>query len=812
MTPEQFQRVKTLVRQALERAPGEREAFLDSSCDDREVRAEVELLLRHRTSDGAVANVLRVAGEALGAAAGSRIGPYRLSRLLGEGGMGEVWLAEQQEPVERRVALKVIKAGMDTGEVVARFEAERQALAVMDHSAIARVYEAGETPRGRPYFVMEYVSGPPIIKYCDRERLTIPERLELFVQVCEGVQHAHRRAILHRDLKPSNVLVATEGGRPAPKIIDFGLAKATTRRLTERTLQTQLGQVLGTPAYMSPEQLALGGEDVDTRTDVYSLGVLLYELLTGVLPFDAGELRRSDFDELRRRIREHEPPRPSSRLRQLGDAAREIAGRRGSEALAVTRTLRGELDWITIKALEKDRERRYGSAAELAQDIRRFLAHQPVLAAPPGVGYRARKFVRRNRLAVIAAGAVAVAVLAGFAGTAVGLVRALRAEQEARREALTASEVTEFMVGLFGVKGFRAPEQGDPTARELLERGAERIESELAAEPEVRTRLMHTMGRAYTGLGLLEEGERFYRAALDERRARLGNDHPETLAVVRDLGFFHWAFGPLDRAETLLEQAVEGYGRSVGVEHPETLRAMSDLANLYLRVGRMVEAEQLHRRVLATQRRVLGEDHPDTLESVLSLGAVFRDLGRYEEAERMCRLALEGQLRVLGDEHFATTSTKMSLARALRDLGRLEEAEPLLQQALDGFIRASGERQKPALKARLHLGELRRKQGRPAEAETLVRRVVEHWRSDLGTDHPDTLHAEYYLGLALGDLGRHDEAEPLLRSAFEGRRAVIGPGHPGTVRARDSLAALYAAMRMPERAADVLGDGPTPAR
>ncbi len=345
-----------------------------------------------------------------------RIDNYRILQKVGEGGMGEVYEAEQEKPVRRRVALKIIKHGMDTKQVVARFEAERQALAMMDHPSVAKVFEAGATPRGRPYFVMEFVRGVPITEHCDRQKLSVRERLELFLQVCEGVQHAHQNAIIHRDLKPSNVLVSIQDGRAVPKIIDFGVAKATTQKLTEKTRFTELGVLIGTPEYMSPEQAEGTGQSVDTRTDVYSLGVMLYELLVGALPFDPRELRSGGYEGIRKKIREEEPPRPSARLSTLGDASTESARSRRVDLSSLQRQLRGDLDWITMRALEKDRTRRYGSPSELAADISRFLSDEPVLASPPSAAYRAGKFVRRHRLRVGVA-AAGVLVLVAFAGT-----------------------------------------------------------------------------------------------------------------------------------------------------------------------------------------------------------------------------------------------------------------------------------------------------------------------------------------------------------------------------------------------------------
>jgi len=354
-----------------------------------------------------------------------RVGRYRILELLGEGGMGVVYLAEQTEPVRRKVALKIIKHGMDTKQVVARFEAERQALAMMDHPCVAKVFDAGSTEGGRPYFAMEYVQGVPITEHCDRQRLTTRERLELFQQVCEGVQHAHQNAIIHRDLKPSNVLVSYRDGKATPKIIDFGVAKAIEHKLTEKTLYTEMGVMIGTPEYMSPEQAEMTGQNVDTRTDVYSLGVMLYELLVGALPFESKELRQAGFDEIRRKIREDEPSKPSTRLSTLGgERSTESAKRRKTDPSTLRRQLSGDLDWITMRALEKDRARRYGSPQELAVDIGRYLTDQPVLASPPSTVYRARKFVRRYRGRVIAAGVVFATLLVGMATTAFFMVQA----------------------------------------------------------------------------------------------------------------------------------------------------------------------------------------------------------------------------------------------------------------------------------------------------------------------------------------------------------------------------------------------------
>ena len=397
----------------------------------------------------------------------NQLGPYRILQLLGEGGMGAVYLADQSEPIRRRVALKVIKLGMDSREIIARFEAERQALALMSHPSIARVLDAGSAPDGRPYFAMEFVPGEPITRYSDRQRLTNRERLELFTQVCDAVAHAHQKAIIHRDLKPSNVLVMVQDGKPIPKIIDFGVAKAINQRLSEKTLFTELGQLIGTPEYMSPEQAEMGSLDIDTRTDIYSLGVLLYELLTGELPFNSEELRQGGFAEIQRLIREKDPPKPSTRLSGAGERSK-TAEKRRTDLAKLLRELRGDLDWIAMKALEKDRTRRYGTAGELAADIERHLRDEPVLARPPGAGYRLHKFLRKNRGPVAAAAAVFLALAAGLAATSVLYLHAERERLE-KVQALTQKvEALRRSEGLRLIAHSNAVLSGDPGLALLL--------------------------------------------------------------------------------------------------------------------------------------------------------------------------------------------------------------------------------------------------------------------------------------------------------------------------------------------------------
>lgn len=460
-----------------------------------------------------------------------QIGPYRILERIGQGGMGVVYVAEQREPVQRRVALKVIKLGMDTKEVLARFDLEHQVLSVLNHPGIARVFDAGMTDEGRPYFVMEHVPGEPLVRFCDREQLGTAARLELFISICHAVQHAHQKGVIHRDLKPSNILVTLEENRPpTAKIIDFGVAKATTQRVTHETIYTEIGKIIGTPAYMSPEQAERSGVDIDTRTDVYSLGVVLYELLTGVLPFNSKQLSSSDPNELQRIIREVDPPKPSTRLSSSTDASEAAATQRNTDRNSLARRLRGDLDWITMKALEKSRARRYDSVSELAADVRRHLEHEPVLAGPPSATYRVRKFVRKHRTLVATGIVIIGVVLAAFFMVLDSRDRERAARDLAERQAQSAQRIASFLTNLFQQSdpisrggrflGVRASTQANLTAREILDRGARELETDLSDHPLVRARLLDTIGNVYLGLGLTDQAAPLIMEALTLRRSQ----------------------------------------------------------------------------------------------------------------------------------------------------------------------------------------------------------------------------------------------------------------------------------------------------
>jgi serine/threonine-protein kinase len=624
----------------------ERADYLDRVCgSDRSLRGRVDELLRAHVEDDdflespAAPPTITVDSRPLDEGPGTIIGPYKLREQIGEGGMGVVYVAEQAKPVRRKVALKIIKPGMDTKQVVARFEAERQALAMMDHPNIAKVHDGGTTDSGRPYFVMELVRGLPITEYCDAERLSIRERLELFVLVCRAVQHAHQKGIIHRDLKPSNILVTLHDGVPVPKVIDFGVAKATGQSLTERTIYTAFTQLVGTPLYMSPEQVELSGLDVDTRSDIYSLGVLLYELLTGTTPYDSEILKKAAFDEMRRIIREEEPPKPSTRLSTLGATLTATAAGRSSEPRQLNRSVQGELDWIVMKSLEKDRRRRYETANDFASDVMRYLTDKPVDACPPSAWYRFTKFVRRNRAGLTTATLVAVALLAGTAVSVWQAMKARDAAAEASQRAEESRQVVDYLTkDVFG------------------------------AAPGKKSK---KSGRSLTVGELLDDadatvGERFRNRPLVEASVRMGL--ADLYTTLRDL---------LGRGEQNAARAVEIREHYLGPEHPATLEALAEQA-LILCLSRdpqkHLDAERIARRVLASRRRVLGPAHPDTLAIQARLAQALLYLRRVDEAEDLATQAEGLAVHFLGPEHDVTLVARHILAGVVwrHDVDRAE--------------------------------------------------------------------------------------------------------------------------------------------
>ncbi len=790
MTPmqsaETMRRAEDIFHQVLGHLPHERSHLLQQLCgDDRALRDEVDSLLCADADPATLAPSPLVNGEArvevvtiastlpLGEKTGDVIGRYKLLQKIGEGAFGVVFTAEQREPVRRMVALKIIKAGMDTREVLTRFEAERQALAMMDHPNVAKVFDAGATAAGRPYFVMEHVAGMAIDEYCDGARLTIRHRLALFIDICNAVQHAHQKGIVHRDLKPSNILVTLQDGKPVPKVIDFGVAKATIGRLTERTLFTETGRLIGTPEYMAPEQAGTSGLDIDTRADIYSLGAILYVLLTGTLPFDPKTLRSAGFEGMAKIIRELEPPRPSTRLstletekinRKPGETPQEIGKRYGVDFRLLQRELRGDLDWITLKALEKDRARRYETASGLAADVRRFLSGEPVLAAPPSATYRVRKFVRKHRAGVAAGFAIATVLVMGIVGTTTGLLRALQAEDEQRRlrsqadvaslaakeaearavdEADAASEarrqaedreadaraVREFLENMFA--------NVDPTLRGMraeVNSTAVGDAGEAARTVEGLTAMAQT-GSDVTVLDLLE------RAIPEIERAAAGR--PLVEAALRQLiGRTLLNLGERSGAETQLERAEELYRTALGERHPDRLAAVAFCAESLAGKGNQSYDQRLTERLLKDveiMEEVLGPDDPITLR-----------------AKYFCALDLEAEG---GQEDAVQIMMEDVAQRCERSFG-----------AADPFT----------LQVQTRLAMRQSCLGQFAEAETQVRRIIDLATDRFGADDPAVIAAQRELAAMLARAERTDEAIVVLQDAFESAQRVFGCAHPTT--------------------------------
>ncbi len=733
---------------------------------------------------------------------------YQLVEELGKGGMGVVFLAEQTSPVKRQVALKVIKLGMDTHHVVARFEAERQALAVMDHPNIAKVFDGGATDTGRPYFVMELVRGTPLTKYCDQNRLTTRERLELFVPICEAVQHAHQKGVIHRDLKPSNVLVAAQDGKPQPKIIDFGIAKAIDRRLAENTLFTEQGLLVGTPAYMSPEQAELSGLDIDTRTDVYSLGVMLYELLIGVLPFDPKALRAAAFAEIQRIIREAEPPKASTQITRLKDKEAAVVQNRRTDAASLHRQLKGDLDSILQKAMAKDRARRYETAAGLAMDINRHLHHEPISARPPSTTYRLAKFARRHKMGLAAAAAVFLALVAGLVLATTGLIRARRAEavaggerDRANQEARTARRVSDFLVNIFQVSDPSQALGNTITAREILDKGAVRIEEELKGEPLVKARLMDAMCLVYRNLGLFPQSASLAERALEVRRQELPPDDPLVAESLNSVGAIRYEMGDFAEAEHLFRDALDIRRKKYDEEHLDVAVSANDLAMTLNMLGRYDEAEPLYRQALAIRQKLQGDENPEVAQSLNNLGMFLYRRAEYAEAEQLFRQALDMNRRLLGDVHPEIASYLNNLGMVLRDSGRLDEAEAAFRQSVALHHKLYGPDHPSSGNATVNLAALLVRMGKFEEAERDYLEVIALYARVFGQDNINTATVRNLLGECLTKMGKFPQAEKLLVDSLAIIKGRFGQGHPRTQAIVRRLVALYEAWGKPQKLA-----------
>jgi serine/threonine protein kinase/Tfp pilus assembly protein PilF len=816
----------------------QRTRFLAARCDDATTRREIESLLaahddaggffRESTGRSRHGGDGDSDGDGEPRAPGSRIGHYELIETLGEGGFARVYRARQHHPVRREVALKLIKLGMDTRQVIARFELERQALARMDHPGIAAVYDAGVTPTGRPYFVMELVRGARINRYCEEKRLDVRQRVRLFVDVCRAVHHAHTKGILHRDLKPSNILVTEVDARPVPKVIDFGIAKATQERLTEATVVTHERQFLGTPQYMSPEQATTGGSDVDTRSDIYSLGAVLYELLTGASPLDdpATGAPSSQVEQIRRLTSDRDAPRPSTRV---ADPAQR-------------RALRGELDWLIAKCLERDRARRYESAAALADDLEAYLDNRPITAAPPTLSYRARTFARRNTAGVLLSALVVFTLLAGTIVSATQAVRATRAERLAQRRLVesqaanaTLSAVNDFLTGdMIGSADPAVARGPELSVRAALDKAAAAVPARFPGQPLIEAAVRGSIADAYLTLGRADLALPHAEHVLEQRRHHLGDAHPDTIAAAHACALALSALARHDEAKRLAEDALETARRTLGPDHPHTLSSLDLYASAVLAQGRWAEAEPLAREVLersrvalgdehpkaltwqnnygrilrmrgrlkeaeplfkdvwVTRTRLSGEDHPATLNALNSYALVLKQQGRLAEAEPLYKRALELRRRVVGDDHPDTLASLHNYASLLRTVGRHAEAQPLIEEGLERRRRTQGEDHPHTLVAMSACAENLRSLGRLEEALKMQEETLRRRRAALGEDHPDTLESMNNYGNGLQTVGRHSEAEPLLRQALERRRRLLGADHPHTLVSLNNYARVLA--------------------
>jgi serine/threonine protein kinase/Flp pilus assembly protein TadD len=822
--------VKAIFLEAVEKhAPEQWPAFLDQTCAGQpELRGRVNLLLEAHREAGSEPDrpaSSPVAGRAspLRESPGTVIGPYKLLEQIGEGGFGVVFLAEQQQPLRRKVAVKVLKPGMDSRQVIARFEAERQALALMEHPNIAKVLDAGSTPSGRPYFVMELVKGIAITAYCDRESLSLFERLELFVHVCQAVQHAHQKGIIHRDLKPSNVLVTLQDGAPLVKVIDFGIAKALGQQLTDKTLYTGFAELIGTPLYMAPEQMALSNVDVDTRSDIYALGVLLYELLTGTPPFDTDRLKAVDYDEMRRILREEEPPKPSTRISTLGQAATTISSQRRSDPRQLSQLFRGELDWIVMKALEKERARRYETASALAADVQRYLDDEPVQACPPSAAYRLRKFVRRNRGALAAASLMVAALLVAAVGLLVSNIRIAhgqaltkkqRDEAEANfskaRQAVHDQLTLVSQSTLFNTPGFQE------LRKQLLESALSYYEDFLRQRPDDPA-LQADVAAAHLRLFQLDVA--IYGTLNPEAMGHLDQAVTIVEKLIRDRGSESVLYRPLagfTKPETSLYNTIYSapkaqvpesvalalYHRAAAAwevlvrDNPAELGFASDLATFYsvlqellAAVGRSAEALDYARKALALREQIAQAD-PGNPEARDLLAGAHGDLadrlrltGSPKERGEQIRLAADSRQKLAEDYPQVTNyradlaGIQMGLGAWLKEQGRPQEAEQAYEQAVAVLTRLVAEF--PAmpgyrsLLAGCHesLGLLYRDTGQSAKAERSFREALTPY-DKLAAQFPDNHwyclpHSRYCLARLLADRGQKAEARRIFQPMLD---------------------------------------------
>ena len=804
--------------------PEHRASFLDAACvNDTDLRQRIEDLLRAadetstfmETPAAGLLNPGELSRSAATEKPGDRIGRYELLEPIGEGGCGTVYRASQEEPVRRTVALKIIKLGMDTKSVIARFEAERQAIALMDHPNIAKVLDAGATDTGRPYFVMELVDGVKITDFCDQNRLSTRSRLELFVKVCQAVQHAHQKGIIHRDIKPSNILVTMTDGVPVPKVIDFGIAKATRGKLTDKTFFTAREHFIGTPAYMSPEQADAREVDIDTRSDIYSLGVLLYELLTGRTPFDAKELLKSGIDEIRRSIREQEPPAPSTRLSTMeGTVLREIAKHRKADAPQLVHTVRGDLDWIVMKALEKDRARRYETTNGLALDIRRHLNNEPVAARPPSRVYQFQKLVRRHRLGFAAGAVIVLALTIGVAVSIRASIKEHQARLEADRQRLQAQEneqkaeaaeataqaaqakaeaeeqkaqaeaaknqqVARFLEDMLDGVGPSVAMGADTTLlKKILDNTSKRIGTDLTNEPDVEADLRNTLGQVYWAIGDLTNAEAMHRAAADLRMNTLGPLAPETAESMERLSHVLWREGKLDEAESLAVSGIQIQTQFYGATNLEVARSLDNLAAIRNTRGYGARAVAALHQSLAIKEALLGFNNLEVADTMDDLDGLLLSIHAKEaQAEDLSRQALAIREKILGTTNPIVVIATLRMQKIQEDIeGRTSDEEATLYKLVAAQSQLYGGPHPDIAQSLNTLASVLKMEGKLAESESARRKALAMQQTLLGKDSPELAQTLSNLGHVLIAENKLAEAEPLVRTSYDMRRKMFGDG------------------------------------
>lgn len=805
MTPDRWRQIDQILQAALDRDPRERSAFLVQACaEDASLLGEVESLIKsHDEAQSFIESPLledstKIMMEQPARAVANRlIGAYKIIREIGHGGMGTVFLASRaDEQYRKAVAIKLIRRGMDTDSILSRFRHERQILASLDHPNIARLLEGGTTEDGLPYFVMEYIEGETIDQYCDTHRLTTADRLTLFRTVCSAVHYAHQNLVVHRDIKPTNILVTADG---VPKLLDFGIAKLLKPEMYAQTIAPTETMVRPmTPDYASPEQVR--SQPITTATDVYSLGVLLYELLTGRRPY---RIRSSHPEEMEKAICEQEPEKPSTAINRTETVSGSDGGAqttltpelvsktREGQPDKLRRKLAGDLDNIVLKAMRKEPQRRYASVEQFSEDIRRHLEGLPVIARKDTFGYRAGKFIQRHKAAVAAAAVIALLVIGFVLTTIMQSARIVRERDRAERERDKAASVSTFLVDLFKVSDPSEAKGNAITAREILDKGADKVRQELKDQPEVQATLMDTIGRVYRSLGLYDRAAPLLDEALRLRRAQLGNDHPDVTATMKTIAGLLKDKGDYDASERVFGEVLEMRRRQYGAEHADVATALDDLSSVYYAQGKLDEAEKLNGEGLAMKRKLFGNESAEVAHSLTNLAEVLLQKGDYVSPEPMFREALSIQRKLLGNEDASVALTLNNLASLLYQRGDYPGAEALMREVLALDRKRLGAEHPTVAYGLSNLGATLKMQGNFEAAEPLEREALAIRRKALGDDHPQVALSLNGLGMTLRSEGNYTAAEPLFRESIAISRKRFGQDDRNVATPLNGLAMMF---------------------